>query len=107
MDKDALIMPLGAKDPNEGHCDFEIRNFKNSRYLRYFLLVHRMSAIDRALIVECYGEPKCFADHNGKRVRLTMASRFGDVGISSDLRQPHGYSDRVMVRDLENFSDHK
>lgn len=51
-------------------------------------------------------EPLCYADHKGKRVRLTMASRIGDVGISSKLK-PDGrsYTDRASIADLSNFSD--
>lgn len=50
-------------------------------------------------------KPKLFADHDGKRVRVVMASRFGDVGITTDLAVEHGYSARVAVAALSNFSD--
>jgi hypothetical protein len=50
-------------------------------------------------------EPVLFADHNGERVRVTMASRFGDVGISRDLASDSGYFARVAVDELTNFSD--
>ena len=36
------------------------------------------------------------------RVRIVMASRFGDVGITDDLEAPGGYCARVMVVDDEN-----
>lgn len=50
-------------------------------------------------------EPVLFADHEGKRVRVVMASRFGDVGITHKLNSYRGYSDRVPVSTLSNFSD--
>ncbi len=49
--------------------------------------------------------PTLFADHEGKRVRIVMASRFGGVGITTDLKADHGYSERVAVEALSNFSD--
>lgn len=48
--------------------------------------------------------PVLFADHDGRRVRVTMASRFGDVGITTNLGGLHGYGRRVGVEDLANFS---
>ena len=100
-----LVQKIGEPEPNEGHCDIAIHKYGYPLCLRYYLLVERLRAIDRCLIVERYGEPVCFADHEGQRVRLKMASRFGDVGISADLTTPHGYDKRVAVKDLSNFSD--
>lgn len=39
----------------------------------------------------------------GARVRVTMASRLGDVGISPDLKSGQGYLTRIPLSDLENF----
>ncbi len=44
-------------------------------------------------------------DDKGKRIRAVMASRFGDVGITEDLTAERGYSSRVAVEELSNFSD--
>ena len=52
-------------------------------------------------------EPKpCFATEivSGKRVRIVMASRFGDVGITENLQDDRGYQKRVMILELNNFS---
>ena len=49
--------------------------------------------------------PKLFASHDGKRVRVVMASRFGDVGITERLDVENGYSKRVLLPDLTDFSD--
>jgi len=49
--------------------------------------------------------PVLFARHGGRPVRVTMASRFGDVEISGDLVGEHGYGKRVAVEDLTDFSD--
>lgn len=47
--------------------------------------------------------PTCFATYHGRRVRLTMASRFGDVGVAYDLHRETGYDHRVPVDALTNF----
>jgi hypothetical protein len=39
----------------------------------------------------------------GQRVRVCMASRFGDVGINTDGK-PHGYNARVAVEHLTDFA---
>lgn len=48
--------------------------------------------------------PVLFARHEGCPVRVTMASRFGDVGISEDLDADRGYARRVAVEELTDFS---
>lgn len=73
--------------------------------LRWFLFVNRLPAIDKAL---CYGngvDPKLFATLDGKRVRVVMASRMGDVGVTENLEAEYGYSRRVDVGELTDFSD--
>jgi hypothetical protein len=49
-------------------------------------------------------EPVLFADYEGERARVTMASRSGDVGISRDLASDAGYFARVAIEELCNFS---
>lgn len=91
------------------HCDDAIHNgYGERKYpicLRYWLLVNRLPAVDKCVIVEAKGAPNCFATYNGKRVRLVMASRFGDIGITRDLNAERGYTDRVAVDDLTDFSE--
>jgi hypothetical protein len=93
------------------HCDEYVWGMQGDFFteggkdLIFFLLVNRQPAVLRCLMVEKIGgEPKLFADYKGKRVRVVMASRFGDVGITEDLEAEHGYSERVAVEELSNFS---
>lgn len=60
----------------------------------------------RAPAVQQIGKPcpRLFATHEGKRVRVVMASRFGDVGITEDLDAEYGYSQRVFLPELTDFS---
>lgn len=41
---------------------------------------------------------------DGVRVRVTMASRFGDVGVRIDLAETHGYDLRLFLCELSDFS---
>lgn len=90
---------------NHKHCDDYINDFKANKHLRWYLLVHRMPASDRALAEQMGVKPQLYADYQGKRVRVVMASRLGDVGITYNLKTEYGYSKRVLVEDLTNFSD--
>ena len=87
------------------HCDRYIHDLKAPNCLRYWLLVNRLPAIDGMLIIAYKGEPECYATWKGERVRLVMASRFGDVGITPKLKNSKGYTARVYMNELSDFSD--
>jgi len=89
------------------HCDDYIGDPSNPMCLRWFLFVERLPAVEKMM---CYAngvKPKLFANHAGKRVRVVMASRLGDVGITGNLAAENGYSARVPVSELCNFGDSK
>ena len=46
-----------------------------------------------------------YADYKGNRVRVVVASRLGDVGVTYDLTKEQGYHRRVYLPELSNFSD--
>ena len=83
-------------------CDDYIDDESAPAALRKFLAFARAPAHGQLLPKP---HPTLFADHAGTRVRVTMASRFGDVGITSDLGADFGYEHRVLVRALSNFSE--
>lgn len=82
------------------HCDDYIDDPAQPECLRAFL-AHARAPAHGAFADE--PRPKLFADHHGKRVRVVMASRFGDVGITPKLGDRFGYKARVAVSDLTNF----
>lgn len=84
------------------HCDDYIDDGTAPSVLRAFLQRARMPG-HGMLVSAPY--PKLFADYNGKRFRVVMASRMGDVGITERLDEDFGYSWRVNVCDLSNFGD--
>jgi hypothetical protein len=89
---------------SDTHCDEVIDNFEEPDCIRYFLLVNRLPATLKAVVVAMKGEPVCFASYENKRVRIVMASRFGDVGITHDLKANNGYTKRVSIDELSDFN---
>jgi hypothetical protein len=93
----------GAEDVQ--HCDDYAESLFGNPAARWFIFVERLPASLRLLARPHIAEPKLFADYQGRRVRVVMASRFGDLGITYDLTADQGYELRVAVGDLENFSE--
>jgi len=87
------------------HCDDYIDDESQPLCLRRFLRYSRWPAVYQ-FRAEGLGikKPPLFADCGGERYRVVMASRFGDVGITKNLEAESGYSRRVVVADLSNFS---
>ena len=86
---------------NLKHCDDYIEDQSQPDCLRAFLDHARAPAHGAFRHTP---RPTLFADYGGRRVRVVMASRFGDVGITTRLADEHGYEKRVAVADLSNFS---
>lgn len=102
-------------EPDERHCDDYIDDPTQPECLRRYLRWQRWPA-DWECRARAYWEdkgwpiPALFALYKGpggakRRVRVVMASRLGDVGISKDLTADHGYWKRVSVESLSNYSD--
>jgi hypothetical protein len=88
------------------HCDTWAEDFSKPKHLRWWILLNRLPASLRRLAQEYVKPwPALYARHNGVKVRVVMASRFGDVGITTKLNDTHGYSLRVRLSQLEEFSD--
>jgi len=87
---------------SDTHCDEVVEDYTAPNCLRYFLFVNRLPAALKCMVIEAVGEPKCFATYEGKTVRLVMASRMGDVGITDVLTNTKGYQQRVSVDMLDD-----
>ena len=86
------------------HCDAVIDDAENwPEALRKFVGYHRRPAIEIAAD-HAKGDfgPELYATdiRTNERVRVTMASRLGDIGVSSNLDAANGYERRVSVDDL-------
>jgi hypothetical protein len=106
-----LIWPVLAvslvRDTRKGlvmidHCDDYIDDPAADPALRKFLAFARGPAHG---LLTPKPHPTLYADYKKKRVRVTMASRLGDVGITSRFEAETGYEDRVRVSKLKNFSE--
>lgn len=89
------------------HCDDIAGDPETPEDVRTFLQYWRLPASDRwERREELEGpEPALFGTTNlGYRVRVTMCSRFGDVGISQNMLGQHGYVERVWLPDLTELS---
>lgn len=105
------------------HCDDYIRDKAQPKALRKFLLYKRIPAYWQIVHwKDSWGIPALFATltcpheeakkhcekydvRDGKRVRVVMASRFGDVGITHYMGREHGYEVRVPLEWLKDFSE--
>lgn len=111
------------------HCDDLIDDESQPACLRAYLEYNRRPAIDKnlseaeeptlfaTLKTDTYGESYLGHWHSkgpvmqpmpmkaGQIVRVVMASRFGDVGITPVLKNAAGYVARLAVSDLEHFAD--
>lgn len=97
--------PLSLECSEEDHCDGFIEDPSADKALRWYLLINRLPAVDKYLALEMGVDPKLFALYNGRPVRIVMASRLGDVGITVDLNSDHGYDKRVLIKELTDFTD--
>jgi hypothetical protein len=87
------------------HCD-DYLPYNNPECLVWWILIERLPAWARLMAHRKNVNPACFATHKGKRVRLVMASRMGDVGITTVLGNKEGpYETRVWLDELTDFSE--
>jgi len=94
------------------HCDEYIDDMNAPDSLRAFLAYERQPAVKKnprrrpSLFATYVGSDPMAADCVGRRCRIVMASRFGDVGVRfTNLDRDYGYSIRCPVEHLRDFSD--
>lgn len=75
------------------------------RYARFFFHLHRLPATLQMAFSEQLASIKLFCDFEGKRYRVTGASRMGDVWLHSNFKQDTGYEKRITVNSCSNWSD--
>lgn len=121
---DVLLKPEGHRMHDPRHCDDFINDPLAPPCLRAFLEFNRRPAINKIgpspflfarLKIPKTGErggrhwmgeaPTVINLASGQRVRVVMASRFGDVGVTERLGDEHGYVVRVHIDELCDFSE--
>lgn len=88
--------------PSLKHCDEYIDDESAPLVLRQFLQRARSPAHG---MLQSTMFPTLFADYQGSRVRVVMASRFGHVGITKNLAADFNYETTVPVSELSNFGE--
>lgn len=78
------------------HVDEFIDDYRADAYARWVLMHFRLPAHGHAFEKFMAGN-RLFCTYEGKRYRVTVASRLGDIGIHSDFAKDHGYTERVSV----------
>lgn len=87
------------------HCDDYVEDIFQPKCLRWFIFINRLPAGIKALADEKCEAPKLWAKYRNVWHRVVMASRMGDVGITKGLDADYGYTNRVNVSDLTDFTD--
>lgn len=82
------------------HCDDYIDDESQPAALRAFLARARQPAHG---MLDPEPFPKLFATRKGVRVRVTMASRFGHVGVTTNFSADAGYENMCGVHELAEF----
>ncbi len=72
--------------------------------VRGFIAINQGPATETMAIRGAGFMPRLYGTYEGERVRVTMVSRLGDIGISREDKE-HGYFERCSIYDLTDFSD--
>lgn len=75
------------------------------KYARFCLFLYRLAAVFQMDWSEWIKKHKLFCTYEGKRFRMTGASRMGDVWLTKDFNREVGYEHRVNVDDCSDWSD--
>jgi hypothetical protein len=100
-----MKIPKSTREQAAMTCDEYAESFSGHPAARWFIFYNRLPATLRALMVQRCPEPVLYADHGNERVRVVMASRLGDLGVTRNLNAETGYERRVMICELSNFSE--
>jgi len=86
------------------HVDEFIESkFGEDTYARWVLMHFRLPATLKIDFREFMKSYHLFCTYEGKRMRCTGASRFGDIWLTSDFEQDVGYEKRVDITDCNNW----
>lgn len=105
MTADASKQDERAKPDEPTHVDDFIANPRSDAYAAYVLNHFRLPAMMRLRFDPFFGDRRLFCDYEGKRYRVTGASRLGDVWLAKDHERDCGYDLRVNVDDCANWKE--
>jgi hypothetical protein len=86
------------------HVDeFIYDSFGKDAYARWVLLYFRLPAHLKGDFYEFMKDNKLFCTYEGRRYRVTGASRLGDIWLTSNPEREMGYELRVDVSGCSNW----
>lgn len=88
------------------HVDEFINDPRTDSYASWWFLLHRLPFLDvhKKKFSEYIEQFKLFCTYKGERYRVTMSDGFGDIGLSRNEHQEHGYSIRVSASECSEWS---
>lgn len=75
------------------------------RYAKFVLTLMRLPAAMQMAFREFTDLYVLYGKYEGKPVRVNVASRMGDIGVTHNLQRDTGYDVRVMVSDITDWSN--
>jgi hypothetical protein len=84
--------------------DFIDTHFTKEPYARWVLNHFRLPAALKNDFEKFMKEHKLFCMYEGKKYRVTGASRLGDIWLSEDFNKDHGYNKRVDAANCSGWS---
>ena len=85
--------------------DFVSYSYGKEEYARWFIFLARLTAALKIDWQEYIGQYKLFCTYEGKRYRVTGASRIGDVWLAKDFNRETGYDLRVDLAGCTEWGD--
>lgn len=79
------------------HVDEWIERFDTPAYASLVLHFFRLPAVLQMKFADAMKQTPLFCTYEGERYRCTMASRFGDIGLTKNFARDAGYEIRVDV----------
>ena len=90
--------------------DFTLKVYHKTpgdQYAAWFFFLKRLAACYEIMWDQYIKQYKLFCTYNGKRYRVTGASRMGDVWLSADFNREVGYELRVYLDECTDWSEHE
>lgn len=84
-----------------------IHRNEGEKYAKFVLTYFRYPAWAKGDFRQWMGQFKLFCTYQGKRYRVTGASRMGDVWLAEDLNRESGYDLRVDVAECCEWGEAK
>ena len=93
-----------TSDAPKDHVDHFIDDHKQDPYARFVLMYMRFPAAWQIDFRPFWKDKKLFCTYKEERWRVTMASRFGHIGLSKQYHQEDGYQETAFVTNCSEWS---